>query len=142
MIFGQWKANGGRFDRKSGSEDEISAANAAGGAGERDGVAGRKAEFRNTDDGEADSAIARIRIQDTSMMKHEGSNHEGTHSCQTRKPCARNGPVLIGAPERIRTSDLCLRRAALYPAELRVRTLRSHHNQRDAMPNLTRARTK
>src|ERR1700682_3650435 len=26
----------------------------------------------------------------------------------------------IGAPERIRTSDLCLRRAALYPAELRV----------------------
>ena len=26
-----------------------------------------------------------------------------------------------GAPERIRTSDLCLRRAALYPAELRVR---------------------
>ena len=25
-----------------------------------------------------------------------------------------------GAPERIRTSDLCLRRAALYPAELRV----------------------
>src|ERR1700682_3707171 len=28
----------------------------------------------------------------------------------------------IGAPERIRTSDLCLRRAALYPAELRVPT--------------------
>ena len=27
---------------------------------------------------------------------------------------------LIGAPERIRTSDLCLRRAALYPAELRA----------------------
>jgi hypothetical protein len=27
-----------------------------------------------------------------------------------------------GAPERIRTSDLCLRRATLYPAELRVRT--------------------
>src|SRR5229473_296079 len=26
----------------------------------------------------------------------------------------------IGAPERIRTSDLCLRRAALYPAELRA----------------------
>src|SRR5690554_5790325 len=25
-----------------------------------------------------------------------------------------------GAPERIRTSDLCLRRAALYPAELRA----------------------
>src|SRR5271170_759487 len=28
----------------------------------------------------------------------------------------------IGAPERIRTSDLCLRRAALYPAELRARS--------------------
>ena len=26
----------------------------------------------------------------------------------------------IGPPERIRTSDLCLRRAALYPAELRA----------------------
>ena len=26
-----------------------------------------------------------------------------------------------GAPDRIRTCDLCLRRAALYPAELRVR---------------------
>jgi hypothetical protein len=28
---------------------------------------------------------------------------------------------IIGAPEKIRTSDLCLRRAALYPAELRAR---------------------
>src|SRR5579863_5301205 len=28
---------------------------------------------------------------------------------------------LIGAPEGIRTPDLCLRRAALYPAELRAR---------------------
>jgi hypothetical protein len=28
---------------------------------------------------------------------------------------------LIGAPDRSRTCDLCLRRAALYPAELRVR---------------------
>lgn len=27
----------------------------------------------------------------------------------------------IGAPAAIRTRDLCLRRAALYPAELRVR---------------------
>ena len=26
----------------------------------------------------------------------------------------------VGAPETIRTSDLCLRRATLYPAELRV----------------------
>ena len=28
---------------------------------------------------------------------------------------------IFGAPDRIRTCDLCLRRAALYPAELRVR---------------------
>ena len=30
--------------------------------------------------------------------------------------------AFVGAPERIRTSDLCLRRATLYPAELRVLT--------------------
>ena len=39
-----------------------------------------------------------------------------------------------GAPERIRTSDLCLRRAALYPAELRARSVldsgRGHERQR------------
>src|SRR5258706_3811011 len=29
--------------------------------------------------------------------------------------------VDVGAPDKIRTCDLCLRRAALYPAELRVR---------------------
>ena len=31
-----------------------------------------------------------------------------------------NGMQRVGAPDRIRTCDLCLRRAALYPAELRV----------------------
>ena len=30
-------------------------------------------------------------------------------------------PEKIGAPDRIRTCDPCLRRAVLYPAELRVR---------------------
>ena len=34
---------------------------------------------------------------------------------QIQEPFLFNGP-----PERIRTSDLCLRRAALYPAELRA----------------------
>jgi hypothetical protein len=29
--------------------------------------------------------------------------------------------VAAGAPDKIRTCDLCLRRAALYPAELRAR---------------------
>ena len=37
-----------------------------------------------------------------------------------RNPCVRNGPVRNGAPDTIRTCDLCLRRATLYPAELRV----------------------
>ncbi len=32
-----------------------------------------------------------------------------------------------GAPERIRTSDLCLRRAALYPAELRAPRIEGPH---------------
>jgi site-specific DNA recombinase len=41
---------------------------------------------------------------------------------QAQKRQALECPVLYrsGAPERIRTSDLCLRRAALYPAELRA----------------------
>ena len=34
-------------------------------------------------------------------------------------------PCFFGAPDRIRTCDLCLRRAALYPAELRVRLMRA-----------------
>ena len=33
---------------------------------------------------------------------------------------ARGRVLVNGPPERIRTSDLCLRRAALYPAELRA----------------------
>ena len=33
---------------------------------------------------------------------------------------AKSKPLKTGAPDRIRTCDLCLRRAALYPAELRV----------------------
>jgi hypothetical protein len=39
-----------------------------------------------------------------------------------------------GAPDRIRTYDLCLRRAALYPAELRVRAIfgRSGSRRRSA----------
>ncbi len=44
-----------------------------------------------------------------------------THvSSINRNPCVQNGPWGVGAPDRIRTCDLCLRRAALYPAELRV----------------------
>src|SRR5690606_6983108 len=39
---------------------------------------------------------------------------------QEGPPCGE--PSCVGAPDRIRTCDLCLRRAALYPAELRVRT--------------------
>jgi hypothetical protein len=41
--------------------------------------------------------------------------------------CGDSGQVLdkVGAPGRIRICDLCLRRAALYPAELRVHRLAS-----------------
>jgi hypothetical protein len=47
-----------------------------------------------------------------------------------------------GAPERIRTSDLCLRRAALYPAELRAQaqsfsTGRTVAPQRRRLPETT-----
>src|SRR5665213_2045171 len=35
-----------------------------------------------------------------------------------------------GAPETIRTSDLCLRRATLYPAELRAPVRRNRRNLR------------
>ena len=54
-----------------------------------------------------------------------GKNH-GLHLYFTYGPPRRNcaaRQVLekAGAPDRIRTCDLCLRRAALYPAELRVR---------------------
>jgi hypothetical protein len=35
--------------------------------------------------------------------------------------CVRAGHLSVGAPEGIRTPGLCLRRAALYPAELPVR---------------------
>src|SRR5271170_4422068 len=41
----------------------------------------------------------------------------------SRKPRLAKVPISFkknGAPDRIRTCDLCLRRAALYPAELRV----------------------
>ena len=36
----------------------------------------------------------------------------------------------VGAPDRIRTYGLCLRRAALYPAELRVLALQRGSNRR------------
>src|SRR5262249_26134868 len=37
--------------------------------------------------------------------------------------CAQHGPCGIGAPGGIRTHDPCLRRAVLYPAELRARRI-------------------
>ena len=40
--------------------------------------------------------------------------------CTNKKP-PYGGFLMFGAPDRSRTCDLCLRRAALYPAELRVR---------------------
>ena len=42
---------------------------------------------------------------------------DAPQTAQRLNPIFKNG-----APEEIRTLDLCLRRAALYPAELRVQT--------------------
>src|SRR5579864_3432251 len=42
-------------------------------------------------------------------------------ACDVRVSASNDG---VGAPGEIRTHDLCLRRAALYPAELRVRGAR------------------
>ncbi len=46
-----------------------------------------------------------------------------------KKP-PRGWPFVSGAPERIRTSDLWLRRPTLYPAELRAREARLYRNWR------------
>ena len=44
-----------------------------------------------------------------------------SHACRGEACAIRYGFYYInGAPDRIRTYGLCLRRAALYPAELRV----------------------
>ena len=45
-----------------------------------------------------------------------------TGPCSTHREAAKSLNLLrkIGAPDTIRTCDLCLRRATLYPAELRV----------------------
>ena len=47
-----------------------------------------------------------------------------TRSIKVKRPDANTSSLMnSGAPERIRTSGLCLRRAALYPAELQVLTI-------------------
>ena len=66
--------------------------------------------------------IDRVEVDDTEIRIH------GRKTCSNALSWAEEHhpqecPVLFasGAPDRIRTCDLCLRRAALYPAELRVR---------------------
>ncbi len=50
-----------------------------------------------------------------------GQSFKTQHTQTNKNACTRQAFfVCSGAPERIRTSDLCLRRAALYPAELRA----------------------
>ncbi len=53
-------------------------------------------------------------------LAHPRGSHQPSELPATKNPANMQGFVVTGAPERIRTSDLCLRRAALYPAELRV----------------------
>ena len=45
----------------------------------------------------------------------------GTHQVNKKGPPLRGPFLFTGAPDRIRTCDPCLRRAVLYPAELRAR---------------------
>ena len=47
--------------------------------------------------------------------------HQNRNAFQALREC-RCYKRRVGAPDRIRTCDLCLRRAALYPAELRVQS--------------------
>lgn len=49
-----------------------------------------------------------------------GGPNQGIRSRQIPKGPAMRALLVSGAPEGIRTPDLCLRRAALYPAELRA----------------------
>ena len=61
------------------------------------------------------------------------SNREvliATRTSQKQKSLHVAGFFISGAPERIRTSDLCLRRAALYPAELRALEARDCNTDR------------
>ena len=69
-----------------------------------------------------------------SLLTNGRHRHAPLAECAKSVPCRGQsasacGPLLrrvliskekYGAPDRIRTCDLCLRRAALYPAELRV----------------------
>jgi hypothetical protein len=65
--------------------------------------------------------IIRLSRQDASCTK--GGNEAGVQAF-TGTPdyghVPRNGPLQIGAPDWIRTSDLQLRRLPLYPSELRA----------------------
>src|SRR5271163_4286565 len=46
--------------------------------------------------------------------------HQNAWNIKRNQTISNLEGVLIGAPDRIRTCGLCLRRATLYPAELRV----------------------
>ena len=77
------------------------------------------------------------------LCRHDIDRQKAIHSCERQgppntTPRQRISAVVIGrgaqeivysavfgAPDRIRTCGLCLRRAALYPAELRVRGARA-----------------
>ena len=84
---------------------------------------------------QADIAQGALRSSDVDRVQAEADG-EGRHvlraaaaaySSDTRGHASRLKQTWVaeergdGAPETIRTSDLCLRRATLYPAELRAR---------------------
>ena len=70
------------------------------------------------------TALGKRGVFERAEVKSKNGGHRmGTGWAQTKKGLADNcQPIdFIGAPDKIRTCDPCLRRAVLYPAELRAR---------------------
>ncbi len=61
-----------------------------------------------------------------------------TSNVRTQKALAVARAFCVSTPDRIRTCDLCLRRAALYPAELRAHRVASARNKPSSVTRLRR----
>jgi hypothetical protein len=86
---------------------------------------GRQAEIKSADRPVTATAASASRLAPSGVLDRPaecGARQHDHHPLAASETVAR--PILegkLGAPGEIRTHDLCLRRAALYPAELRVR---------------------
>jgi hypothetical protein len=83
--------------------------------------------YHNLKFGVADSLLTTSKTNSNPMVVKKEYGNTLLHICYIfqkmnfQKREDRLQPFKNGAPDRIRTYDLCLRRATLYPAELRVR---------------------